>query len=211
MLFTRRLFTSMAQVKTVIPQVVFVLGAPGSGKGTQCTKLVEDFKFVHLSAGELLRGETTKGTEDGALIQKLMDEGKIVPVDITCRLLHKSMLESTSSRFLIDGFPRNKDNVDGWERIVGQTADVKFCLFLDCPKDVCLSRIVNRHEGRTDDTPDKFKLRIDTYSKETVPIIEYFGSIDKLRSIPSDRTVEDVYTDVKKAIGAEFEIGKFEP
>ncbi|KAI6655220.1 UMP-CMP kinase family protein [Oopsacas minuta] len=201
----------MAQSKSAIPQVVFVLGPPGSGKGTQCAKLVEEFKFTHLSAGELLRGEITKGSKDGALIQKLMDEGKIVPVDITCRLLYNSMQESSSNRFLIDGFPRNKDNVDGWERIVGDKADVKFCLFLDCPKEVCLSRIMSRHEGRTDDTPEKFKLRIDTYFKETVPIIEHFGTINKLRSIPSDRTIEHVYADVKTAIGSEFEIGKFEP
>ena len=203
----------MAQVGQKIPQIVFILGAPGSGKGTQCAILVKEFNFVHLSAGELLRGEIKKGSKDGAYIQKLMDEGKIVPVDITCRLLHNSIQEIASSRFLIDGFPRNQDNVDGWERIVGKTADMKFCLFLDCPKEVCLARIIGREDGsgRTDDTPEKFKLRIETFFAETVPIVEHFRSIDKLRSIASDRPIEQVYTDVKSAFEKDFVIEKKEP
>ena len=209
--FYCRLTNRMAEVGHKVPHVVFILGPPGSGKGTQCSILVKEFNFVHLSAGELLRGEIKKGSKDGAFIQKLIDEGKIVPVDITCRLLHKSMGESTASRFLIDGFPRNQDNVDGWERIVGKTADVKFCLFLDCPKEICLSRVMGREDGRTDDTPEKFKLRIDTFFAETSPIIEHFRSIDKLRAVASDRSIEEVYSDVKTVFEQYFVVEKKEP
>ena len=203
----------MAQVGKKVPQVVFILGPPGSGKGTQCAILVKEFKFIHLSAGELLRGEIKKGSKDGAFIQKLIDDGKIVPVDITCRLLHKSIQEIVSDRFLIDGFPRNQDNVDGWDRIVGKAADVKFCLFLDCPKEVCLSRIMGRDDGsgRTDDTPEKFKLRIETFFAETVPIVDYFRSIDKLRPVASDRSIEEIYSDVKTVFEKDFAVEKTEP
>jgi len=70
------------------PVVIFILGGPGSGKGTQCQLLNENYKFHHLSAGDLLRAERKKeGSENGALIQKYIDEGKIVPSQITIALL----------------------------------------------------------------------------------------------------------------------------
>jgi UMP-CMP kinase len=74
------------------PNIVFVLGAPGSGKGTQCEKIVEKFDFVHLSAGDLLREERNReGSEFGALIEDFITNGKIVPVEITCALLENAM------------------------------------------------------------------------------------------------------------------------
>ena len=71
------------------PQVVFVLGGPGAGKGTQCERIVSNFGFVHLSAGDLLREERTSGSKDGELIENYIKEGKIVPVEITINLIKK--------------------------------------------------------------------------------------------------------------------------
>jgi len=101
------------------PQVVFILGGPGAGKGTQCQKIVEEFSFVHLSAGELLREEKKSGSKDADLINRCMSEGKIVPVEITIKLLKKAMemnVEKGKYLFLIDGFPRNEDNWNGWNK-----------------------------------------------------------------------------------------------
>ena len=92
------------------PIVIFILGGPGSGKGTQCELIQTNFKFHHLSAGDLLRAERNKpGSENGALIQKYIDEGKIVPSQITIALLEQAMKEKgwENGKFLIDGFPRN--------------------------------------------------------------------------------------------------------
>ena len=90
----------------------FVLGGPGCGKGTQCANLVRDYGFVHLSAGDLLREERASGSKDAELIQKIIDEGKIVPVEITVNLIKKAMEKNGWNRkkYLIDGFPRNEDN-----------------------------------------------------------------------------------------------------
>jgi adenylate kinase family enzyme len=105
MQFVRRLVTAM----TSKPGVVFVLGAPGSGKGTQCERIVEKFGFVHLSAGDLLREErNTPGSQYGALIEGHITAGTIVPVEITCSLLENAMQKSNANKFLIDGFPRNQ-------------------------------------------------------------------------------------------------------
>ena len=98
------------------PQVVFFLGGPGSGKGTQSALINEKFGFKHLSAGDLLREERKSGSSDGELIESLIKEGKIVPSRITVSLLHNAMkkLGMENGKFLIDGFPRNRENLESW-------------------------------------------------------------------------------------------------
>lgn len=90
-----------------------VFSGPGAGKGTQCAKLVEHHGFVHLSAGDLLRAEKASGSETAELIAKIIAEGAIVPVAITCGLIKKAMELNgwASGKFLVDGFPRNDDNL----------------------------------------------------------------------------------------------------
>jgi UMP-CMP kinase len=99
--------------------VIFVLGGPGTGKGTQCGKLVKDWDFVHLSAGELLRAEQAReGSQYGALIKKFIEEGEIVPMEITVGLLQNAMQENIRKdrrKFLIDGFPRKMDQATAFE------------------------------------------------------------------------------------------------
>uniref|UniRef100_H2LI96 Cytidylate kinase n=1 Tax=Oryzias latipes TaxID=8090 RepID=H2LI96_ORYLA len=120
------------------PQVVFVLGGPGAGKGTQCSRIVENYSYTHLSAGDLLREERAReGSEFGQLIDNYIKEGQIVPVQITINLLRKAMEDTMQKdenkfRFLIDGFPRNEDNLQGWNTVMDGKADVKFVLFFDC-------------------------------------------------------------------------------
>lgn len=102
------------------PEVLFVLGGPGSGKGTTCSGIKKTFGCVHLSAGDLLREErANSGSEYGELIEGHIRNGTIVPVEITCSLLERAMNSSDNphKRFLIDGFPRNQDNVDGWTKV----------------------------------------------------------------------------------------------
>lgn len=102
------------------PEVLFVLGGPGAGKGTLCRYITEKYGYVHLSAGDLLREERSKlGSQYGELIENHIKNGSIVPVAITCSLLNRAMQTSDNpyKRFLIDGFPRNQDNVDGWNEV----------------------------------------------------------------------------------------------
>lgn len=99
--------------------MLFVLGGPGAGKGTQCARLVADYGFVHLSAGDLLRAERDSGSPDGAMITQFINEGKIVPVEVTVNLIKKAMVTSGGSKFLVDGFPRNQSNLEGWFATMG--------------------------------------------------------------------------------------------
>ena len=106
------------------PLCYYVLGGPGAGKGTVCAKLVEEFGFVHLSSGDLLRAERKSGSAEAAIINEHIDKGLMVPGDIVINLMKKHMKEAgwASKKFLIDGFPRNEENIDGWNRCIGDEA-----------------------------------------------------------------------------------------
>jgi UMP-CMP kinase len=179
-------------------KVVFVLGGPGSGKGTNCERIVKHFGYVHLSAGDLLRAERASGSELADMINNYIKEGKIVPAEVTVRLLREAMEKSGSSKFLVDGFPRDMDNLKCWEDNMAAHADVQFLLFLDCPQDVMLERLLERGKtsGRSDDNAESITKRFLTYEESTRPIIEYFRQAGKIRQVDSNRDLEAVYTDV---------------
>jgi len=192
--------------------VVFVLGGPGVGKGTQCARIRDTFGFVHLSAGDLLREEQQNPeSQYGKLIKENIEAGKIVPAEITIQLLRKAMekhMTATVSRrhFLVDGFPRNQDNLEGWNRIVGDFADVRFCLFFSCSEQVMEQRLLKRAEssGRSDDNPETIKKRFKTYVESTVPVIKHFESIGRHHSIDASVSVDQVFTQVYDLFSKQF-------
>jgi UMP-CMP kinase family protein len=187
----------------VKPKVIFVLGGPGAGKGTQCGKIVDSFDFVHLSAGDLLREERNNPeSEHGQLIQDYIKEGKIVPVEITVALLLRAMQSSGRHNFLVDGFPRNKDNLDGWNSVVGSKAEVLGVLFFDCPESVMEARLLERGKtsGRADDNAASIRKRFHTYMNDTMPIINHFGRENKSWRIVSDRPVDAIFKEVSQVV-----------
>ena len=160
-----------------VPKVVFILGGPGAGKGTQCEKLAQEFGMLHLSAGDLLRKERESGSTDGQLIEDLIKDGKIVPALITVNLLKKAMQKSNHNRFLIDGFPRNWDNLETWDSIMtSNDCEVEVCLFIDCPEQELEKRLLIRGEtsGRSDDNLETARKRFATFRAATLPIVEHF-------------------------------------
>ncbi|XP_043941765.1 UMP-CMP kinase [Protopterus annectens] len=193
------------------PKVVFVLGGPGAGKGTQCVKIVETYGFTHLSAGDLLRAERARpGSEYGEMIDTYIRNGNIVPVEITICLLEKSMKETMASdphkyKFLIDGFPRNEDNLLGWQKKMDGKAVVSFVLFFDCNNEVCIDRCLERGKssGRTDDNRESLQKRIKTYQESTKPIIELYEKQGKVRKVDGSKGIDEVFEEVKKIFDKE--------
>lgn len=174
------------------PSVLFVLGGPGAGKGTQCERLVRDYGYVHLSAGDLLREERDSGSPDGDMINQMINEGKIVPVEVTVNLIRRAMERAApggGGRFLVDGFPRNFENLEGWERVMGGKADVQGVLYYDCPEEVMEKRLLHRGltSGRSDDKADVIRKRFHTYIDSTLPVIHKFDGQGKTFRINSDQ------------------------
>lgn len=195
--------------KYVKPQVIFVLGGPGAGKGTVCQRIVEEYGCVHLSAGDLLRAERKTGSEVAELINNYIQEGKIVPVEITVNLIQNAINEKMAMGkrvFLVDGFPRNLDNLDGYQRVCGATMDLRFVLWLDCPEKVMESRLLERGKtsGRVDDNAAAIIKRFHTYQQESMPIIERFRSEGKVQHILSDTSKEEVFQKVTVVLDREI-------
>ncbi|GJN29906.1 hypothetical protein PR202_gb18169 [Eleusine coracana subsp. coracana] len=175
--------------------IVFVLGGPGSGKGTQCSKIASQFGFTHLSAGELLREEAKSDTEQGIMIKNLMHQGKLVPSEIIVTLLLKAMLQSGSDRFLVDGFPRNEENRQAYEKIIN--IEPEFILFIDCPKEELERRILSRNQGRDDDNIDTIRRRFEVFQEATLPVVQYYEKRGKLRRVDGAKSPDEVFKDVK--------------
>ncbi|OJJ05385.1 hypothetical protein ASPVEDRAFT_55288 [Aspergillus versicolor CBS 583.65] len=189
--------------------VVFLLGGPGSGKGTQSSNLVRDYGFVHLSAGDLLRAEQIRPeSEYGELIKSYIREGKIVPMEITVALLSNAMADNLAkgnttaskggekARFLVDGFPRKLDQAVFFEETVCPS---EFTLFLDCPEEVMETRLLKRGEtsGRDDDNAESIRKRFRVFVETSMPVVTEFGKQDKVISVPATGTVDDVYERIR--------------
>ncbi|XP_042418866.1 UMP-CMP kinase 3-like isoform X1 [Zingiber officinale] len=195
--------------------VVFVLGGPGSGKGTQCSKIVENFGFTHLSAGDLLRAEIKSGSDNGyeaicflfncctfsTMISNMIKEGKIVPSEVTVELLKKAILESGNNKFLIDGFPRNEENRSTFENVT--KLEPEFILFFDCSEEEMEQRLLGRNQGRDDDNIETIRKRFRVFIESSLPVIEYYDQKGKVRKIDAMKPIDDIFEDVK-AIFAVF-------
>ncbi|KAF2683258.1 UMP-CMP kinase-like protein [Lentithecium fluviatile CBS 122367] len=182
--------------------VIFVLGGPGAGKGTQCAYLVSDYGFKHLSAGDLLREEQDRpGSEFGEMIKTYIREGTIVPMEVTVQLLENAMKvaieKEKKTLFLIDGFPRKLDQAHAFERTVVPS---KFTLFFDCPEDVMQERLLNRGKtsGRADDNIESIKKRFRTFVETSMPVVDEFESQGKVVKIMATAPPDEVYKNVQE-------------
>jgi len=182
------------------PNVVFVLGGPGAGKGTMCELAESQLGWTHLSTGDLLRAEREAGGPATATIEAFMTAGKLVPNEITVSLLKAEMERITrttgKNNFLLDGFPRSPANLEAWREIFGQEAGLSKMLYFECPYEVLEKRLLGRAKwsGRSDDNIESIKLRFDTFKSETLPIVELFKSSGKCIEVDTSQGREAVYT-----------------
>ncbi|TVY53372.1 Uridylate kinase [Lachnellula cervina] len=188
--------------------VLFVLGGPGAGKGTQCANLVRDYHFTHLSAGDLLRAEQDReGSEFGSLIKEYIRDGKIVPMEVTVQLLENAMtatLEKTKGgrgKFLIDGFPRQMDQALKFEESV---CPAKFVLFFDCPEQEMQRRLLDRGKtsGRSDDNAESIKKRFKTFVETSMPVVDYFDGQGRVVKVVATKSPEQVYKETREKLEA---------
>ena len=206
-------------------RVIFILGGPGAGKGTQSERIVDTYKCVHLSVGDLLRtGAEKKDYPHADLVKECLVQGNIVPVELSLGLLRIAMDEKAneddaeygSRIFLVDGFPRNYDNVQGWMEHMPSYTAVLGALVYNCPMEVLEQRIMTRAEtsGRSDDNLDSARRRFDTFRKQTEPVVRALERVEELQRMKNDDgnsqlhivnidgtgTVEDVWDATENAM-----------
>ena len=191
------------------PNVIFVLGGPGAGKGTMCELAESQLGWTHLSMGDLLRAEQAKGGETAAVIDQFITAGQLVPNEIMVRLLKDSMEWITrttgKNNFLLDGFPRSLNNMEGWNEVFGREAELPRMLYFECPYPVLEQRILGRakYSGRSDDNVESMKSRFDTFKAQTLPTVEFFKSEGKCIEVDTSQDRQTVYALVVEQL-AEF-------
>lgn len=186
-------------------QNIVLFGPPGAGKGTQSALLVDHFGFVHLSTGDIFRSNIKGGTELGQMAKTYLDNGKLVPDDVTIRMLEDSANAHQDAKgFIFDGFPRTTAQAEALDRFLkakGQA--ISGMLALEVPEEELRTRLLKRAEtsGRADDAdPKVIQKRIDVYHEETAPVAEYYQAQGKYKGVQGVGSLEDIFERLSAAI-----------
>ena len=176
-----------------------IVGRQGSGKGTQCARLVERYGTVHISTGDMLRAAVAAGTELGRKAKALMDVGELVPDEIMNGIVEERLGQDdvVTNGFLLDGFPRTPAQAETLERIVGP-GGLDVAINLDVPVDEVTSRMLAR--GRADDTGASIRRRLELYEQETAPLLSWFAARGLLATIDGMGSEDEVFARIVAAI-----------
>ena len=188
-----------------------LLGAPGSGKGTQAARLKDHLQVPHVSTGDLLRAEVAAGSRLGLEAREVMARGELVSDAILLGMLEDRFARAdTASGFILDGYPRNlaqADALDGLLRRIGQPMD--YAVQLEVPTELLVQRIAGRAkaEGRADDSPESVRTRLRVYEDQTAPVIGFYRQQGQLTIVDGVGTLDEVFNRIVEAIAPATEIG----
>jgi adenylate kinase len=187
-----------------MPVDVVFFGPPGSGKGTQASRLASALGIPQISTGDLLRANVVRGTELGKIAKPIMESGALVPDDLVTRMLKERIEEADAATgALFDGYPRTVPQAEALDRLLEEEGRrLTAVLFIDVPDAVIVERLVKRAEieGRTDDTPETVAARLAVYREKTEPLADLYRAHGVFHRIDGDRTVEAVAADVLSAV-----------
>ena len=191
--------STAAAVRPEKARVVFVIGGPGSGKGTQCAKIKDEFKYNHMSTGDVLRTVVKEKKAPGwQELEADMKEGKLISSQKLISFVKVGIVASPNKKILLDGFPRNKENLDEWNKQMKDVADVVAVVYFELADEVMKERLLGRNEGRADDNEETIAKRLETFNAETKPVIDTYEKEGKLLKIDATKTVDEVFTEVKQ-------------
>ena len=188
-----------------------LLGPPGSGKGTQATRLKEYLQVPHISTGDLLRAEVAAGSPLGVQAKEVMARGDFVSDEILLGMLEERFARpDTANGFILDGYPRNQVQADALGELLkklGQPMD--YAVQLEVPTDLLVQRIAGRAatEGRDDDTPEVVRNRLDKYTSQTAPVIDYYRQHGQLTVVDGVGSLDDVFNRLIEALSPAKEVG----
>ena len=184
---------------------IVLFGPPGAGKGTQSEFLKETYQLIHLSTGDLLRGEIKAGTPLGMEAKSLIDAGKLVPDEVVIGMIRNKLQQNAVARgFIFDGFPRTTGQAEALDQLLQELNDsVKCMLALDVPEKELVERLLERGKisGRSDDQDERIiQQRIREYEEKTAPLKAFYSAQNKLIMIDGVGEIGDVTRRLKEAI-----------
>lgn len=189
-----------------MPVDVVFFGPPGSGKGTQASRLASSLGIPQISTGDLLRANVARGTELGKIAKPIMESGALVPDELVTRMLKERLSEpDAAGGALFDGYPRTVPQAEALDGLLAESGrKVAVVLFIDVPDAPIVERLVKRAllEGRADDTPETVAARLRVYREKTEPLAELYRAHGVFHRIDGDRSVDAVAADVLAAVKA---------
>ncbi len=203
---------------------IILLGAPGAGKGTQASKIEDKYNLVHISTGDIFRANIKGGTPIGKLAKSYIDAGKLVPDEVTCEIVKDRLAAGdVEGGYMLDGFPRNTfqaEELDKFARIdlcLNLEVDTKLLMDRICGRRVCscgesyhvstlngatkCAKCGNELYQRADDNPETVGARLETYNKQTSPLIGYYAAQGKLETVTcGTKTPDEVFAAVSEIL-----------
>jgi len=186
---------------------IVIFGAPGSGKGTQSDKIIEEYGVAHISTGDVLREEIKKGTELGKLAASYIDEGNLIPDGLMIKIL-AGVLDAMGKDIkgvIFDGFPRTIPQALALDEMLAERGEaVSTVIGLEVDDAELIHRIVLRGKtsGRADDNEHTAMHRLENYHKQTQPLKKFYIDEGKYASIPGVGEIDEIYSHIKAAIDA---------
>jgi adenylate kinase len=188
-----------------------LLGAPGSGKGTQATRLKEHLQVPHISTGDLLRAEVAAGSPLGREAKQVMDRGNLVSDAILLGMLEDRFARpDTANGFILDGYPRNLAQAAALDDLLSRIRQpMDYAVQLEVPTELLVERIAGRAkaEGRADDTPDSVRNRLNVYDTQTAPVIDFYRQHGQLTVVDGVGSLDDVFSRIIEALAPAREVG----
>jgi len=210
---------------------VIFLGAPGCGKGTQASKLSELLKIPHIDTGSMLREEIALGSEEGKLAESFMNQGQLAPATLVVRIIKNRLLrDDAKNGFILDGFPRSPEQAQMFEEIMSVTGiEIQHVLNIEVDEKILIDRMAYRKScscgekyntkfktpkvenicdkcgaaltQRSDDNIETAGKRIETYKKETEPLIAYYTGKNLVRNINGNQQIDKILSDITTVLG----------
>lgn len=184
-----------------------LFGPPGAGKGTQSQLLIDKYKLIHLSTGDLLRNEISNGTPLGLEAKKIMDEGQLVPDEVVIGMISNMLDESKDANgFIFDGFPRTVAQAEALDNLLeSRQKSISGMIALIVDEEELEKRLLSRgkESGRPDDANQEIiRKRIQEYKSKTTPVANYYDNQGKLQSIKGVGSIEEIAESIDKVIGS---------
>jgi adenylate kinase len=189
---------------------LILFGPPGSGKGTQSEKLIEQYDLIHLSTGDLLRKEMKAGTPLGREAKSLIEKGQLVPDEVVIGMISSALDANADAKgFLFDGFPRTIAQAEALDKLLAlKRTAIHAVLFLMVNEEELIQRLVGRAQtsGRLDDAdPEVQRKRQEVYKNETLPVAGYYQNLDKVQRVEGEGTIEEIFERLRKLIDEKME------
>lgn len=180
---------------------IILLGAPGSGKGTQAARLAESLGLPHISTGAILRQAVADGTELGMAARDIMAAGRLVSDEIVLGIVEERISAPDCSRgFILDGYPRNRAQARALGEVLSRLGATEWIANIAVPAEELAARVRGRRgtDGRQDDSEEAFRRRLEVYESESLPLLDYYG--DRAANVSGLGSRDDVFSRLRAAL-----------